>query len=155
MANFVFNVAKGHLGYYHESARLQQPANAGLVIVILRTSGLESDATLIDKATLADVLAGTTDEATNTGYTRKNLSGATIPAMVVDNTNDRITLDLPDLTWTAVQAGDAWAKLLVCYDADTTSGTDANIIPMTAHDFNITPDGSDIIAAINDYARVS
>jgi hypothetical protein len=155
MANFVFNVAKGHLGYYHESARLQQPSNAGLVIVVLRAAGLESDATLIDKATLADVLAGTTDEATNSGYTRKTLSGATIPAMVVDNANDRITLDLPDLTWTAVQSGDAWAKLLVCYDANTTSGTDADIVPMTAHDVTFTPDGSDIVVQIADYARVT
>jgi hypothetical protein len=153
--NFAFNVAKGHLGFYHESARLQQPANAGLVVVVLRAAGLESDAVLMDKATLAAVLSGTTDEATNTGYVRKVLSGATIPALFVDNANDRVALDLPDINWTAVQAGDTWAKLLVCYDPDTTAGTDADIVPMTAHDINVVPDGSDLTILINDYVRVS
>jgi hypothetical protein len=46
-------------------------------------------------------------------------------------------------------AGGAWSKLLVCYDNDTTAGTDANILPLTYHDFVVTPDGSDIVAVIN------
>jgi hypothetical protein len=155
MANFVFNISKGHLGYFHESARQQNPATASLVIVVLKASGLESDSVLMDRLTLASVLtSGTTQEVTNTGYSRKVLSGSAIPNMVVDTTNDRITLDLPDITWTGVAAGDNWGKLLICYQANS-SDPDSAIAPMTAHDFNITPDGSDIIAAINDYARVS
>ena len=31
---------------------------------------------------------------------------------------------------------------------DTTAGTDANIVPLTMHDFVVTPDGSDITAQI-------
>jgi hypothetical protein len=40
-------------------------------------------------------------------------------------------------------------KLLVCYDDDTTAGTDANIIPWTYHDFVVTTDGTDLTAQIN------
>jgi hypothetical protein len=36
----------------------------------------------------------------------------------------------------------------VCYDSDTAAGTDANIVPLTQHDFVLVPDGSDITASI-------
>jgi hypothetical protein len=36
----------------------------------------------------------------------------------------------------------------MCYDNDTTAGTDANIVPMTKHDFTVTPDGTDITGVI-------
>jgi hypothetical protein len=49
----------------------------------------------------------------------------------------------PTVTWTAA-AGNAISKILVCYDSDTTSGTDANILPLTLFDFAITPSGADV-----------
>lgn len=45
--------------------------------------------------------------------------------------------------------------LLFCYDSDTTAGTDANIVPLTCHPFAITPDGSDVTAAVTDFFRAS
>jgi len=69
--------------------------------------------------------------------------------------NDRYDVDLPDQTWNAVAAGDGWSKLLVCYDADTAAGTDANIIPLTAHDFVVVPDGTNITATIANFFRAS
>ena len=45
-------------------------------------------------------------------------------------------------------AGTNWTDLVICYDSDTTAGTDSNIIPLTLHDFVVTPDGSDITAQI-------
>jgi hypothetical protein len=153
MANFVFNIAKSRIGTYHENARTGTNGEA-LVIVVLRAAGLESDAVLIDKDTLADVLSGSTDEATNTGYSRIVLSGASVPALVVDDANDRVALDLSDITWSSVQAGDTWAKLLICY-RPSTSATDAQIIPLSAHDFGRTPDGADIVAVVTDYVRES
>lgn len=149
MAGFVFNIAKGRVAELYNRVDSNDPANSALIIVVLATSGLESDATLIDKDDLAAVVSGTTNEVTNTGYARKTLTDATLSAMAADDTNDRMDLDIPDQTWTGVAAGDGWSKLLVCYDADTTSGTDSSIIPLTAHDFVVTPDGSDIIATIS------
>lgn len=151
MADFVFNIAKGRIGYYHEQARTGTNGEA-LVVVVLRSVGLESDAVLRDKDSLADVLAGTTDEATNAGYVRQVLSGAQVPPLVVDDTNDRVNLDLPDITWSAVQAGDTWAKILICF-RPSSSATDSQMIPLSAHDFGRTPDGSDIVALVNDYVR--
>jgi hypothetical protein len=124
------------------------PANSALIIAVLATSGLESDATLKDFDTLSAVVAGTTNEVTNTNYARKTLTDADLSAFAADDTNDRVDLDIADQTWTAVAAGDGWSKLIVCYDSDTTGGTDANIIPLTAHDFVVVPDGSDITAQV-------
>ncbi len=149
MADFVFNIAKGKVAEYAARVNANDPTNAALVVVALQASGLESDATLIDKDTLADVVSGTTNEATNTGYARKVLDQAGGITVTPDDTNDRLDVDIPDQTWTAVQTtGGAWSKLIVCYDSDTTGGTDANIIPLTSHDFAVTPDGSDITAQI-------
>jgi hypothetical protein len=149
MADFVFNIAKGRVAELYNRVDSNDPANSALVIVVLATSGLEADATLIDLDTLSAVVAGTTNEVTNTNYARKVLTDADLSAMTPDDTNNRMDLDIPDQTWTSVAAGDGWSKLLVCYDNDTTGGTDANIIPLTAHDFVVTPDGSDITAQIN------
>lgn len=108
-----------------------------------------SDATLKDYDTLDDIITGASDEATNTGYARKVLTNADLSAIAVDDTNDRFDIDIPDQTWTSVQTtGGAWSKILVCYDADTTGGTDSSIVPLTAHDVTITPDGNDITLRI-------
>lgn len=146
MANFVFNIAKGRVVEYYQRVDTNDPTTATLKIVVLATSGLESDAVLIDKDDLAAVVSGTTNEVTNSGYARKSLSDSDTAAATPDDTNDRFDIDIPDQTWTAVAAGDGWSKLLVCYDPN--SSADSAIIPLTAHDFVVTPDGSDITAQI-------
>ena len=148
MANLTFNIAKGRVAEFYNRVESNDPANSAFIVVALATTGLETDAVLIDKATLADVVAGTTDEVTNSGYARKVLTDVELAAFAVDNTNDRVDLDIPDQTWTAVAAGSGWSKILICYDSDTTAGTDANIIPLTMHDFVVVPDGSDITAQV-------
>lgn len=149
MADFVYNIAKGRVAELYNRVDLNDPANSALIIVILATSGIETDAVLKDKDDLAAVVAGTTNEVTNSGYARKTLTDADVVAFAPDDVNDRVDIDIPDQTWTAVAAGDGWNDFLVCYDSDTTAGTDANIVPLTQHDFVVTPDGSDIIAQIN------
>jgi hypothetical protein len=103
---------------------------------------------LKDVDTVTALVAGTTNEVTNTGYARKTLTDTDIVAFAPDDTNDRVDLDIPDQTWTAVAAGDGWNDFVVGYDNDSTAGTDANIVPLTQHDFVLTPDGSDITAQI-------
>lgn len=149
MANFIFNVAMGSVAGYYQRVKSNDPANSALVAVVLATSGIETDEVLRDKATLADVLSGTTNEVTNVGYARKVLTDADLAAFAVDNTNNRVDLDLPDLAFGAISAGDGWSKLLICYDSDTTAGTDANIIPLCSYDAALTPDGSNLNLEIN------
>jgi hypothetical protein len=122
------------------------PANSALIIVPVDVGGT-SDATIKDFDTLAAVLGGGVTERTTGGWGRKTLTDADLSAWTPDDTNDRVDLDIPDQTWTAVSSG-AVTDLLICYDSDTTGGTDSNIIPLTQHDFAITPDGSDVTAVI-------
>ena len=149
MANIVFNIAKGAVAEYYRRVDASDPTNAALVVVVLATTGLEADSVLIDKDTLADVLSGTTNEVTNSGYARKVLTDTDLAALTPDDTNDRVDVDIPDQTWTAVAAGDGWSKLLICYDPDSTGGADSAIIPLTAHDFVLVPDGSDVVAQVS------
>lgn len=137
--NFVFN---NQLGRFR--ARCELPlTNDGLVVVLLEATGLEADATLRDYDDLAALIAGTSNEQTN--QARKVFSaGVTI---TVNDTTDRVDIDIPDQVYTAL-GGNAIAKLLVCYDPDTTAGTDATIEPLTAHSWDVTPDGSDVTAVI-------
>ena len=145
----MFNIAKGKVAEYAARVNANDPANSAFVVVALKATGIEADGTLQDYDTLADLLAAANDEATNTGYARKTLDNTAGITVTVDDTNNRVDVDIPDQTWTGVVAtGGAWAKLLVCYDSDTTGGTDANIVPLTHHDFAVTPDGSDITAQI-------
>ena len=149
MASFVFNAAKGKIAEYAARVEANDPTNSAFVVVLLASTGLESAATLKDLDTLTAVVAGTTNEATNTGYSRKTLANGSL-TITVDDSNDRVDVDFADQTWTAV-ANDgtgAIGALLVCYDSDTTAGTDANIVPLTYHDFSLTPDGSDITAQL-------
>lgn len=153
MANIVFNIALGTICEKYDRVKSNDPTNSALIIVPIETSGLESDATLKDKDTLADVLSGTTNEQTTMG--RKTLTDAdlaTIPAP--DDTNDRNERSLPTVTWTAA-SGNAISKLLVCYDSDTTAGTDSNIIPLTMFDFAQTPSGADIQMTTGTFFRAS
>src|SRR3990170_8936893 len=131
MANFVFNMGKGRVAELYNRVDTNDPANSALIVMVLATSGIETDAALIDSDSFTEVLDGTTNEVTNTGYARKTLTDADIVAFAPDDTNDRVDLDIPDQTWTAVAAGSAWTDLSLNYDNDTTVGTDANIIPCT------------------------
>jgi len=148
MANQVFNIALGRVAEFYVRIDGNDPANSAFIVAVLATAGIESDAVLKDKDTLADVVAGATNEVTNSGYVRKTLTDADLVAFAPDDTNDRVDLDIPDQTWTAVAAGDGWNDVVIAYDGDTTAGTDANIVPCTLHDFVLTPDGSDLTAQI-------
>lgn len=145
MADQIFNIG---LGRGHELAirvNGNDPANSAFIVLVLATSGIETDAVLKDKDDLAALVSGTTDEVTNTNYARKVITSITV---TVDDSNDRVDLDIADQTWTGVAAGDGWNDIVIAYDSDTTGGTDANIVPLTMHDFVVTPDGSDITAQI-------
>lgn len=153
MANIVFNIAKGRVKEFYNRVESNDPTNAAIILVPIETSGLEADATLIDKDDLSAVLSGTTNEQTTMG--RKTLTDADLAALSApDDTNDRNECDLPTVTWTGA-TGNAISKILVCYDSDTTGGTDSAIIPLTMFDFAVTPSGSDITMTTGVFFRAS
>lgn len=148
MSDQIFNIGLGRVAELYNRVDLNDPANAVLTIVILATAGIETDAVLKDKDDLAAVVVGATNEVTNANYARIELVDSDIVAFAPDDSNDRVDLDIPDQTFSAIAAGDGWEDFLVCYDSDSAGGTDADIVPLTMHDFVVTPDGSDITAQI-------
>lgn len=148
MADFVFNIAKGSVAAYYKNIDGNTPANSAFIVLVLATAGIEADAVLKDVDTVTALVAGATNEVTNSGYARKTITDVDLTAFAPDDTNDRVDLDIPDQTWTAVAAGDGFNDFVVAYDSDTTAGTDANVEPCTQHDFVVVPDGSDITAQI-------
>lgn len=138
MANGVFNISKG--------AFVEKIRDSATVVLILLLKAAEADGVIVDYDDVAALLvpAGNT-EADFTNYARKTGITGTI---TVDDTNDRVDVDIPDQTW--VTAGGATnntlAKLITAYEE---SASDAGRVPMTQHDFVITTDGTDLVAQIN------
>lgn len=148
MADGVFNIAKGRVVELYNRVENNDPANAGFAVVLVKLA--EADGILEDYDDLSALLgaAGNT-EADFTNYARKVLSDADLAALPApDDTNNRYEVDLPDQTWTAAggAANNTLVKMLICYDSDTTGGTDANIIPLCHYDFAVSTDGSDLTA---------
>lgn len=134
MADFVFNIAKG------AAAEKFRDGSANGLMLLLTTA--EADASMKDYDTVAALLAGTPVEASDASYARKTgLTGS----ITVDDTNDRVDVDIPDQTWSSL-AGSAIVDLVIAYEE---SASDSGRIPLTNHDFAVTPDGSDVTAEVN------
>lgn len=140
MADFVFNIAKGAV------AEKIRDAAANVGVLLLKTA--EADATLKDYDDLATMLAAgggaSNVEANFTNYARKTGITATI---TVDDTNDRVDVDMPDQTWTTAggATNNTLAKLIIWYQE---TASDAGRVPLTAHDFVVTTDGTDLQAQV-------
>ena len=134
MADLVFNIAKGAF-----VEKFRDGAAAGGVLLLIAA---DTDDAMRDTDTVALLLATGADEATDGTYARKTGLTGTI---TVDDTNNRVDVDLPDQTWTAL-AGAAITDLVVFYQE---SAADSGRIPLTLHDFAVTPDGSDVTAVFN------
>lgn len=138
MADGAFNIAKG------AAAEKVRDASANLIVMLLKAN--EAEGALIDHDDLSALLgaAGNT-EADFTNYARKTGLTGTI---TVDDTNDRVDIDVPDQTWTSAggTTDNTLTKALVAYDD---GGTEATRVPQTHHDFAVTTDGSDLTISFN------
>ena len=138
MADQVFNIAKG--------AAAEKVRDGATVLIVLLLQANEAETALLDHDELnALLLAAGNTEATFTNYARKVGLTATL---TVDDTNDRVDLDLPDQTFVAAGNGvnNTLTKLIVAYEE---SAADTGRIPLTHHDFSVTTDGSDLTAQFN------
>jgi hypothetical protein len=123
-AQFVFNIAKGKVARYADLPA----ASDGLVLVWLKNANIESDATLKDYDTLAAILAASNDECDFTGYTRRALTGVTA---TVDDSGDKMVVDSADpASYTNTGSAQIAGAAIVCYDPDTGTGTDADLVPL-------------------------
>ncbi len=139
MAAYVFNVSKGTI-----IQRFNTSATSFRAIII-RTD--RSAAQLGVATTITGMLAlGTTTKVTTTNATpsigTSTKSGTTT-----------LTLDSPNIDFGVIAAGAA-TNFLVIYE-DISSNADATNVPLTLHDFVITPDGSSVTATVSDYFSVT
>jgi hypothetical protein len=126
VAAIIANIAKGKLAYY---AGLPA-ANDAIVWVVF--TGTETD-----------VLATSLNEATFTGYARIVHTSQTV---AVDDTNNWTTVDDgTDPSWSPTSA-EAVTRIGAFYDPDTTTGTDADLIPLFIDDFAFTTPTTGTIA---------
>jgi len=151
MADQPFNIAKGRVVEFYNRVESNDPTNAAFILVLLKVA--EADATLIDYDDLSALLgaAGNT-EADFTNYARKVLTDTELAALPApDDTNNRYDIDMPDQVFTAAggATNNSLVKAIMCYDSDSTGGTDANIIPCAHYDFVATTDGSDLTLQVN------
>ena len=152
MAALVNNYAKGRGNEFINRIASNDPANSALVIVMLKTA--EANSALQDYASLGALLAaggGTANvEANFTNYARKVLTDADLSAPTVDTTGNKQYSTFPAQTYTSPggATNNTVVKVLTCYDSDTTSGTDSNIIVIGIHDANITTDGNDFSLSV-------
>lgn len=145
MSNFVFNIAAGRVVELYQRVDGNDPGTAELYMIAYNTTA--TDATLKDLDTVAAIEAdANTAEVTNSGYSRKVLTDADLVAWAPDDVNDRVDLDIPDQTFTAIAAGTAWTDLCIAYGLN--GGADSAKVPLTWHDFPVTPSGADIVAQI-------
>jgi hypothetical protein len=143
MANFVFNIAKGKAGQYFQNVEDNSPSGCEIVVIPIEASGVEADDTLNNYDTVSALLAGASNAQTTMGRKDVTASGLTI---TVDDTGNLLKVEMADQTWTAA-TGNAVSDLLIAYDP-TGASADTALIPLTFHDFSVTPDGSDIVADV-------
>lgn len=146
MADIVFNIAKGRVAAYAQNVEDNSPAGCELVLIAYNSSATDDAMGDADTITALEAVANC-DEVTNVGYSRIDIVAAGI-TITVDDTNNRVDVDIADQTFSSISAGDAWTDLVVAYDP-TGSSADTALIPLTKHDFAVTPDGNDIVAQVN------
>lgn len=135
MASIQFNISKGREVELYNRVDSNDPTNSALIMMVLATGSANGLSGLQDFDTFAAILAGGYTEVTNTNYARKTLTDANLSAWSPNDTTNNITLTLPLQTFSNISAGTNWDIVVVGYDNDTTGGTDANIVPITAGEF--------------------
>ena len=153
MANYMLNIAKGRFAEFCNRVDANDPTNSAIILVPL--SATDTEANRQDDDDLATFLAAAPNEQASGGWVRKTLTDADLPAPAPNDASNYYAGTLPAVTWTGPTAGNNTVALAICYDADTTSGTDSNIIVMTVCDFAVTADGNDVILNAGDFARAS
>lgn len=153
MGDFTFNVAKGRVAELYNRVDSGDPAAARLYVIPVDVAAV-SDATLRDLDDFAAIITAGVTERNANGWNRKTLAAADLAALAADDTNDRMPLDLGDQLWTPGPTVGAVTDLIFCY-ASVVTPTNAQLTPLTQHDYPITPDGSDVLATVADFFRAS
>ena len=145
MANFVFNCAKGQIGEYFRRVDSNDPTNAAIIGVPLSASGTEAQGQDLDTLAAVEADANFAEQTSGSwarvSWTDSDLASSNYEA---DDTANRFDVSLPTKSFGSPASG-AITGVLICYDSDTTSGADSNIIPLVHLDASITGNGNEVI----------
>jgi hypothetical protein len=122
-APFVFNIAKGKVNRYADLPDITD----SLILVLLKNTGLESDATLQDYDTLSALLAAANDEADFTGYARRTLGSVVVTPNDTPNTQSADAAD--PAAWTASGASQVVGAAIICY-SPSSGAADTLLVPL-------------------------
>lgn len=138
MANYAMTGGIGKIASIIED--ILAGGNDALVFIPMATSGTAEQA-----EGLADFAAVEADanfsEQTGTGWSRivHDETGDGL-AITFDTANNRKEADGNDLVWPNPSVGDT-TGVIICHDTDTTSGADANLVPLAHLDMVIVANG--------------
>lgn len=146
MADLILNRALGKIHQYSDNVDSNSPAASVLRMFALVITGDQDNAIRdLSTMTITGLLAlSNVAEATNSGYANQAMDDTDV-TITIDDTNNRVDIVAGDQTFTSVVAGDVWTDLVIAYDPDGTD-TDGTTIPLSLHDFAVTPNGGDITA---------
>lgn len=126
------------------------PASNDALVLLFLQAGHQDDDQLRDYDYVSQLLSPTANkECTAPNYVRKQITSAA--TITPDNTNNRVDVGLPTITWTGLGAMTGTnskqdqAALIVAYQANVTSGTDSTLQVLTKHYYPFVADGSDRI----------
>ncbi len=139
---------------FYKRVTSNDPANSAFILIPLSAQGTEAEAQDYDD--VAAVLGGVSNEQASGGWVRKTLTDAQLAAFPAPNdTNNRMDLAVPAVTWTTPTTGNDTVALLIAYDPDTTGGTDSSLVPISSHSFNVTANSQDVILNAGDFMHSS
>ncbi len=153
MADFAYNIVKGRAIELTNRVKVGDPAAARLYAIPVDVAAV-TDATLKDLDDFAAIITAGVTERNANNWNRKTIAAADITALTPDDTNDRYDGDFIDLIWTPGPTAGAVTDIIVCY-ASVGSPTNSQLLPISQHDFAITPDGSDVTGTVAVYYRAS
>lgn len=138
MPDQIFNASKGRY--------VEKIADANTNILMLLLSAFETEANLVDRLTLDDLLTqpGNT-ECVFTNYTR--ITGIT-GTVTIDNTNNWVDVDIPDqvINNAGGAVNETVVKVVTAYED---SASDAGRIPMSHHDASSLTNGNNLTIQID------
>lgn len=136
------------------------PGTNDALVFILLQSGHQDDDVLRDYDFVSQLLAGSGNlECTALNYARKSITSGS--AITLDNTNNRVDVGLPTQTYTqlgAISGSNSQQQIravLVCYQANTLSGTDSTLQVLSKHYFPFVADGTTRQITIADFYRAA
>ena len=153
MADIVFNIAKGRISEYFDRVDNNDPAAGVITLVPVSVAGTVANVGHMDSL---DLVLAVTTERVSSGWARVELTDTQLETTNYDpnDTDDRMDVSIPEVSLGSPTA-DAIVGILVCYDAATGGGTDADIIPLTHHDLAVTGDSSEVIINTGDLVQIS